>query len=103
MHPAIRAGQRMVRMLRVHRAGGDAMNWDQIQGSWQEFKGKVRSKWAKLTDDDLDQIGGKREEFLGRMRQRYGYEKDHAERELDDWLKSMKTERGDEPESGQRH
>ena len=28
------------------------MNWDQIKGEWKEAKGKLRSKWAKLTDDD---------------------------------------------------
>jgi CsbD-like len=29
------------------------MNWDQIEGNWQQFKGKVKEKWGKLTDDDL--------------------------------------------------
>jgi branched-chain amino acid transport system ATP-binding protein len=32
------------------------MNWDQIAGSWTEFSGKVREKWGKLTDDDLDRV-----------------------------------------------
>jgi uncharacterized protein YjbJ (UPF0337 family) len=69
------------------------VNWNQIQGSWHEFKGKFRSKWGKLTDDDMEQIGGKREAFLGRLQQRYGYERDRAEKELDSWLQSLKTER----------
>ena len=30
------------------------MNWDQMQGQWQEFRGKVREQWGKLTDDDLE-------------------------------------------------
>ena len=28
------------------------MNWDVLQGKWQELKGTLKSKWAKLTDDD---------------------------------------------------
>ena len=36
------------------------MNWDQIAGNWKQFKGHVKEKWGKLTDDDLDVIEGKR-------------------------------------------
>jgi len=32
------------------------MNWDQVAGNWKQFKGQVREKWGKLTDDDLDVI-----------------------------------------------
>ena len=41
------------------------MNWDQIEGRWTELKGKLRSKWAKLTDDDLDMIAGKKDVLVG--------------------------------------
>jgi uncharacterized protein YjbJ (UPF0337 family) len=52
------------------------MNWDRVEGNWKEFKGKVRQKWAKLTDDDLEFVKGKRTELAGRLQQRYGYQKD---------------------------
>ena len=65
------------------------MNWDSIQGNWKELKGKVRSKWAKLTDDDLEHIAGKKDVLLGRLQQRYGFKKDQAERELDDFLNGI--------------
>jgi len=65
------------------------MNWDSIQGNWKELKGKVRSKWAKLTDDDLEHIAGKKDMLLGRLQQRYGFKKDQAERELDDFLNGI--------------
>jgi uncharacterized protein YjbJ (UPF0337 family) len=65
------------------------MNWDQIEGKWTEFKGKVRSNWAKLTDDDWDQIAGKKDQLLGRLQQRYGYKREEAEREVDLFLKSV--------------
>ncbi len=65
------------------------MNWDLIEGNWKEFKGKVRSKWGKLTDSDLDTIGGKKDALLGRLQQHYGLKKDEAERELDAFVNSQ--------------
>ena len=29
------------------------MNWDIIEGKWDQFKGQLKSSFAKLTDDDL--------------------------------------------------
>ena len=52
------------------------MNWDRVEGNWKEFKGKVRQKWGKLTDDDLELVKRKRIELAGRLQQRYGYQKD---------------------------
>jgi len=65
----------------------DAMNWDRIEGNWKQFTGKVQQQWAKLTDDDLQMVQGKREELIGRIQERYGYAKDQASREVDDWLR----------------
>jgi uncharacterized protein YjbJ (UPF0337 family) len=67
------------------------MNWDQVQGNWKELKGKIRTKWAKFTDDDLEQIAGKKDALLGRLQQHYGYKKEHAERELDDFIRDVPT------------
>ncbi len=61
------------------------MNWDQIEGKWQQMKGSVREKWGQLTDSDIEQINGKRDQFLGRLQERYGYTKEQAEKELDEW------------------
>lgn len=65
------------------------MNWDQIQGKWKQMKGTVRQKWAKLTDDDLEYIAGNREQFAGRLQERYGIAKDEAERQLDEWQRTV--------------
>jgi len=32
------------------------MDWDRVQGNWKQVEGKVKAKWAKLTDDDLTAI-----------------------------------------------
>jgi uncharacterized protein YjbJ (UPF0337 family) len=61
------------------------MNWDIAAGNWKSFKGKIKEKWGKLTDDDLTRIEGRREQLLGIVQQRYGVAKDEAERQIRDW------------------
>src|SRR5262245_42590780 len=61
------------------------MNWDQIKGDWKQFTGKVKEKWGKLTDDDLTAIAGKRDQLAGKLQERYGYAKEKAEKELDEF------------------
>jgi uncharacterized protein YjbJ (UPF0337 family) len=64
------------------------VNWDQIAGNWKQFAGSAKARWGKLTDDDLTVVEGRRDELIGRLQERYGYAKDEAEREVDDWLRS---------------
>jgi uncharacterized protein YjbJ (UPF0337 family) len=65
------------------------MNWDRIEGDWKQFKGKVQQQWGKLTDDDIDIIEGNRTELLGVIQKRYGLAKDEAERQVDNWMKTL--------------
>jgi uncharacterized protein YjbJ (UPF0337 family) len=48
------------------------MNKLQIKGSWNEVKGKLKQKFADLTDDDLTFAEGKEDEMLGRLQRRLG-------------------------------
>jgi uncharacterized protein YjbJ (UPF0337 family) len=79
--------QGAVAALLANEHGGSAMNWDQIEGNWMKAKGKLRQQWGKLTDDDLALINGKREELAGRLQERYGYQKEQAEKEIDSWMR----------------
>ena len=65
------------------------MNWDQVSGNWKQFKGKVQEKWGHLTDDDLDVIAGQRDQLIGRIQERYGIQKEAAERQVKDWEKAL--------------
>jgi uncharacterized protein YjbJ (UPF0337 family) len=58
------------------------MNWDTVKGDWKQFKGKVKEQWGKLTDEDLNRIEGCRDQLAGAIQQRYGIEKDEAERQV---------------------
>ncbi len=73
------------------------MNWDQIEGGWKDLKGQVRQKWAKLTDDDFEAIAGSKDRFLGKLQKRYGYKKDQAETELNQWMKGMNRDKKEPP------
>lgn len=62
------------------------MNWDSLEGKWNQVKGSLRSKWGKLTDDDVNLIAGKRDTLIGRLQERYGLARDKAERQVDEWI-----------------
>jgi len=62
------------------------MNWDRVEGNWKEFKGKAKTQWGKLTDDDLSVINGRRDQLEGTLQKHYGYAKDQARKEIDNWL-----------------
>lgn len=66
------------------------MNWDRVEGNWKQLKGSVKARWGKLTDDDFDVIAGKREQLAGKIQERYGIEKDEAERQLNDWERQQR-------------
>ncbi|MFM9849117.1 MAG: CsbD family protein [Hyphomicrobiaceae bacterium] len=65
------------------------MDSNRIEGSWEELKGKAKHKWGNLTDNELTQIGGKKDELMGRIQARYGYSKDKAKEEVENWLASL--------------
>ena len=58
------------------------MNEDILKGKWHEVRGSVKTKWGKLTDDDLTAISGQTEKLLGMLQTRYGYAKEKAEEEI---------------------
>ena len=47
-------------------------NSTEIKGNWNELKGKIKQKYAELTDDDLTYEEGKDDEMWGRLQQKIG-------------------------------
>ena len=60
------------------------MNTLQLKGNWNVVKGKLKQKYAQLTDDDLRYVEGKEEELLGRLQKRTGRTRAELEREFDE-------------------
>jgi uncharacterized protein YjbJ (UPF0337 family) len=91
---------RMAPLLRVHKQEADResgalttrtnpnreqqkvtpMTTTEISGNWNVLKGKLKQKWAKLTDDDLRFEEGKEDELLGRIQKRTGETREMVER-----------------------
>ena len=66
------------------------MNEDIMKGNWHEMRGAVKERWGKLTDDDLTEVSGHTEKLLGVLQTRYGYAKDKAEVEFNEFTASLK-------------
>jgi uncharacterized protein YjbJ (UPF0337 family) len=52
-----------------------------LKGKWNELKGKLKQKYANLTDDDLLYVEGKEDELYGRLQKKLG-KSDREVREL---------------------
>jgi uncharacterized protein YjbJ (UPF0337 family) len=63
----------------------DIMNAEQLKGKWMQFKGELKEKYGKFTDDDLKQIEGNYDKFVGKAQERYGDTKDDLMKWADQW------------------
>jgi uncharacterized protein YjbJ (UPF0337 family) len=54
----------------------------EIKGDWNIAKGKLKQKWASLTDDDLRFVEGQEEELIGRIQKRTGQARQAVERAI---------------------
>ena len=64
------------------------MNEDRIKGQWKQLKGKLKTQWGKLTDDDLDVAKGNAQYLAGKVQERYGIAQDEAQRQIDAFQES---------------
>lgn len=58
------------------------MNKLMIKGNWNELKGKLKQKYAELSDDDLAYAEGKEDELLGRLQKVTGKTKEELVNEI---------------------
>ncbi len=71
--------------LRWHHAIVDAvavMDWDILEGDWNQTKGKVKEQWSRLTNDQLDMVSGSHDELVDKIQECYGVGKYEAERQV---------------------
>lgn len=68
------------------------MNSEQIKGNWNQLKGKVREKWGKLTNDDVEAVQGQTEQLQGKLQERYGIAKEEAEKRVDEFFASFEVD-----------
>lgn len=66
------------------------MNKDIIKGKLKGLKGSVKEKWGNLTDDDVTEAEGKMEKLVGILQEKYGYSKDKAQEEYNEFMNDNK-------------
>ncbi|MDN5870913.1 MAG: CsbD family protein [Nitrococcus sp.] len=62
------------------------LTWNDIQGDWHIFKGRVRERWGVLTNDDVEQIAGYYEELAGKIQTAYDVSREEAEKQIREWM-----------------
>lgn len=58
------------------------MNKLEMKGEWNQIKGKLKSKYGELTDNDLEFLEGKSDEMLGRIQKKTGRSKEDLKKEI---------------------
>ncbi len=65
------------------------MNDDKIKGQWKQLHGKLKARWGKLTDDDLQVADGNTEYLVGKVQERYGVARDEARKQVREFDESL--------------
>lgn len=78
------------------------MNRDVIAGKWHQIKGDLKTRWAKLTDDDLERTEGNFEYLVGLVQERYGMVREVAERQVREFGRTYEPAAEGSAESGDR-
>jgi uncharacterized protein YjbJ (UPF0337 family) len=68
------------------------VNKDIFEGKWDQMKGKIQQQWGKLTDDDFDVADGNRDYLCGRLQERYGWDRERAEDEINTFERAVKPD-----------
>jgi len=69
------------------------MNDDIFKGKWKQLRGQIQQKWGDLTDDDLDRMQGSQTEFEGLLQERYGWTKERAREEVNNFMRAAEGNR----------
>jgi len=61
------------------------MNWERIERNWSEYKLNARTRWSRLSRDELDRIAGNPEKLVDGICEAYGMSADEAQLQLAAW------------------
>lgn len=89
----LRRSQNYSGPVHVTQEGEFYVNEDILEGQWKQFQGEAKEQWGKLTDDELDRVEGKRDQLVGLLQEKYGYARERAEREVDEFVDELRDGR----------
>ena len=67
------------------------MDTKTIEKNWAELKGKIKSKWNKFSDEEIESIKGDLNQLAGKVQKTYGIAKDQADHQYEEFKKSMQS------------
>lgn len=62
----------------------------QAEGSWNQFKGRLKESWGALTDDDIDRYEGRRDQLIGRIQEVTGKTRESIQDMVDSFSRDTK-------------
>ena len=65
------------------------MNTNTVKGNWTEIKGKIKSTWGRISEDEIETLRGDLTQLSGKIQKIYGYAQDRAEREYASFKTSL--------------
>jgi uncharacterized protein YjbJ (UPF0337 family) len=65
------------------------LNKDIMVGRWEQVKSRVKQRWGRLTDEQLNRISGYHDELAGLIRERYGYTHEKARKGVDEFIQRL--------------
>lgn len=60
-----------------------------VNGRWDDLKGKIKGKWAELSEDEIAMAAGHRDEFIGKVKAKYDDTADGIRRQFHDWAQDF--------------
>jgi len=66
------------------------MMQDMIRGKWSLLSSRLKSKWSKLTDEDIDNRNGHRDYLINKLQERYGIAKEKARVEVKEFERTLR-------------
>ena len=65
------------------------MLWDQVEGNWRQYRGKLTKRWDRLTDQHIAQINGKRDGLVRKIQEVYRVSEKEAQHQVDKWEQAV--------------
>jgi uncharacterized protein YjbJ (UPF0337 family) len=65
------------------------LNKDIMVGKWEQIKSRVKQRWGRINDDQLNRISGNYDELAGLIRERYGYTHEKARKDVDEFIQRL--------------
>ena len=66
------------------------MMQDMIRGRWALLSSKLKAKWGKLTDEDINNRNGHRDYLVNKLQERYGIAKEKARIEVKEFERTLR-------------